>query len=124
MNVVLWVVAVVLGLIVAAAGVEKLATPQAEFRRKRPWAEAADARTVRVVGALEVLGAVGLIAPGVTGIATGLVPLAAACLAVLLLAAIVVEARHHRPGAAFVLPVVSLVLALAVAVGRAGPWGL
>jgi hypothetical protein len=124
MNAALWAAAVALALIMLAAGVEKLATPPALFRRKRPWAADLDARMIRIVGALEALGAVGLIAPALTGIATGLVPLAAACLAVLLLAAMATEAHHHRPAAAFVLPALSLVLAVVIAVGRAGQLGL
>ncbi len=122
MNIVLWAAAIGLAIVVLAAGVEKLATPYNDLRRKRPWVADVDARTVRLIGALEVLGAIGLVVPAALGIATGLVPLAAACLAVLLVGAIVVETRHHRPAPALVLPVVSLLLAVFVAVGRAGPW--
>jgi DoxX-like family len=121
-NIALWGAALGLAFIVLAAGFEKLATPYADLRRKRPWVSDADPRMVRLIGLLEVLGAIGLVVPAIVGIATGLVPLAAACLAVLLVGAIVVEARHHRPGSALVLPVASLIVAVFVAVGRAGPW--
>jgi len=121
-NIALWVAAIGLAIVVLAAGVEKLATPYADLRRKRPWVGDADPRTVRLIGTFEVLGAIGLVVPAAVGIATGLVALAAACLAVLLVGAIVVEARHHRPAPTLVLPVVSLALAVFVAVGRAGPW--
>ena len=123
MNTVLWVAAIGLALIMIAAGAEKVATPYAKLAAKRPWVRDVDARTVRLIGLLEMLGAIGLIAPAALGIATGLVSLAAACLALLLVGAIVVEIRHHRPAVGFVLPVVSLVVAVLVAVGRAGPWG-
>ena len=122
MNIALWVAAIGLAVIVLAAGVEKLVTPYANLSRKRPWVRDVDPKTVRLIGALEVLGAIGLVVPAAVGMATNLVPLAAACIAALLVMAIVVEARHHRPGSAFVLPVVSLVLAVFVAAGRAGPW--
>ena len=122
MNSVLWVAAIGLAIIVLAAGMEKLATPYADLRQQRPLVADVDPRTVRLIGTFEVLGAIGLVVPAAIGIAANLVPLAAACIALLLAGAIVVEARHRRPAAAFVLPVVSLLLAVFVAIGRTGPW--
>ncbi len=120
MNVVLWIAAAFLALIVFAAGVQKLTTPYETLRVKRPWVEGFDPRFVRTLGALEVLGAIGLIVPAVTGIAPVLVPIAAACLAVLMVGAIAVEARRHPAVGHLVLPGLMLVLALSVAVGRGG----
>jgi uncharacterized membrane protein len=118
MNVVLWVAAGLLALIVSAAGVEKLATPFDQLRVKRPWVETASPRSVRALGALEVIGAVGLIAPAVSGIAPWLVPLAALGLAGLMLGALTVEARRHPSVAVLALPAVTLALAVLVAIGR------
>ncbi len=122
MNTLLWMAAAILALVVLVAGIEKLASPIAQLRARRAWARGVDGRRIRVLGSLEVLGAVGLIAPAVTGIASGLVALAAACLAALMVVVLAVQARRHEPVSAFVLPVVSLVLAVAVAAGRAGPY--
>ncbi|HET7901849.1 MAG TPA: DoxX family protein, partial [Candidatus Nanopelagicales bacterium] len=74
-----------------------------------------------LIGVLEVLGAIGLILPGITGIAPFLVPLAATGLALLMIGAIVVHARRgeRQPiGANIVL----LLLAVFVAWGRFGAY--
>lgn len=118
MNLVLWIATVLVAFVVAAAGLQKLTTPYEALRVKRPWVEGFDQRFVRVLGALEVLGAIGLIVPAATGIAPFLVPIAAACLALLMAGALAVEARRHPAAATLVLPALVLVLALTVAVGR------
>ena len=119
MNTLLWIAAAILALIVLAAG-----SPIAQLRARRAWARGLDGPRIRVLGSLEVLGAVGLIAPAVTGIVPGLVAVAAACLAALMVVVLTVQARRHEPIAGFILPAVSLVLAVAVAAGRAGPFPL
>jgi hypothetical protein len=58
----------------------------------------------------------------VVGIAPALVPLAAVCVAMLMVGALVVEGRQHRSAAGLALPTATLLLALLVAVGRAGPY--
>ncbi|HYM83598.1 MAG TPA: DoxX family protein [Candidatus Dormibacteraeota bacterium] len=113
----LWIAAGLLSFIVLVAGVEKLVTPYQELRARRPWVEDFDPRFVRGLGLLEVLGAIGVVAPIVTGIAPSLSPLAAACLSVLMVGAIAVEARHHVPARRLLLPLVTLLLAVVVAVG-------
>jgi hypothetical protein len=122
MNAVLWIAAALLALIFLAAGADKLLTSFETLRSRRPWARDFGPAQVRLLGALEVLGAIGLIAPAVTGILPGLVALAAACLAALMLVVLSVQVRRHEPLAGFVVPVVSLALAAAVAVGRAGSY--
>jgi DoxX-like family len=119
MNVSLWVAAVLVAVIVTGAGAEKLATPIGQYRHRRHWAEGVDRGQIRLLGTLEVLGAAGLVIPAITGIAPGLVAVAAACVAVLLLGAIVVEVREGAGAAKLLLPLVTLGLALAVAIGRA-----
>ena len=124
MDLILRIAALLLALIVLAAGVEKLITPFDRLRVKRPWVVRADPRLVRLLGVFEVAGAAGLILPAVTGIAPVLVPVAAACLAVLMIGALGVEARRHPSVATLAVPTTTLVLALVVAVGRAGAYPL
>jgi hypothetical protein len=124
MDLILRIAAPLLALIVLAAGAEKLITPFDKLRAKRPWTVQAGPRLVRLLGSLEVAGAAGLILPAVTGIAPVLVPIAAACLAVLRVGAIGVEARLHPSVAKLALPAATLALALVVAVGRAGAYPL
>ena len=45
---------------------------------------------MRIIGVLEVLGAVGVVLPAATGVLPWLVPVAAACLALLMASAVVV----------------------------------
>ena len=82
------------------------------------WVRAVGKANLRVIGVLEILGAIGLVLPAATGILPWLTPLAAAMLALLMVFAIAFHAR--RPGEAqnIVLNVVLGVLSLAVAWGR------
>jgi Na+/H+ antiporter NhaD/arsenite permease-like protein len=124
MGAILTIATLLLALIVLAAGVEKLTTPIEKLRAKRPWTVDADPRFVRTLGALEVTGAIGLIGPTLTGIHPELVAVAAACLAILMVGAIGVEARRHRTVARLALPTVTLLLAGVVAVAGVGAFAL
>ena len=94
------------------------------LRRVRPDegdpAEGESRRTIRFIGIAEILGAIGLILPGATGIAAVLTPIAAVCLAVTMVLAAVVHGRRGETQA-IVVNVVLLALALFVAVMRFGP---
>ncbi|GAA1613854.1 hypothetical protein GCM10009789_80020 [Kribbella sancticallisti] len=84
------------------------------------WTEDFSAGMLKVIGAAEVLGALGLILPGAFDVAPVLVPVAATGLAVLMLGAIVTHARRKEPQP-IVINVVLLILALVVAIFRFGP---
>jgi hypothetical protein len=81
------------------------------------WAQDFSPSWIKVIGALEVLGAVGLVLPWVTGVAEVLVPLAATGLALVMAGAAVV---HGRRGETRAIPVTVVLacLALLVAVVR------
>lgn len=122
MNVFLWIVAGVLAAFFLAAGVTKLS----QSRRKllangnMKWVEDFSAGTIKLIGAAEVLGALGLILPGVLDIAPVLVPLAATGLAVIMIGAIITHGRRKElPPVA--INVVILILAVLVAIFRFGP---
>jgi uncharacterized membrane protein YphA (DoxX/SURF4 family) len=121
MNIALWVVAIVLALVFLAAGLSKLVQSKEKLAPRMAWVEDFETGPIKTIGALEVLGAIGLVVPGVTGIAPILVPLAATGLALLMIGAIVV---HARRGEAQAIPVnvVLLLLAVLVAWGRFGPY--
>ena len=121
MNVMLWIVTGLLALAFLAAGSMKLATPREKLLQSMPWVADVTATQVRAIGLVELLGAVGLVLPALTGIATVLVPVAATGLAVTMAVAAVVHVRRHDPRSALTAPVVLGVLALVVAVGRFGP---
>ncbi|MFC8849124.1 MULTISPECIES: DoxX family protein [unclassified Micromonospora] len=121
MNIVLWALQVLLALVFAGAGLTKVTQPKEKLREKMGWVEGAPEGAVKALGALEVLAAIGLILPALTGIATVLTPLAAVGAAIVMAGAVVVHARAKEyPGAAFTA--VLLVAALVVAWGRFGPY--
>ena len=122
MNVVLWIVAGVLAAAFLAAGLMKLAQPREKLVESgMGWAGDFSPGVVKAIGALEVLGALGLILPAVFDIATVLVPLAAVGLALIMAGAIVVHARRKETPMV-VTNLVLLALAAFVAWGRFGDY--
>ncbi|WP_030527259.1 DoxX family protein [Phycicoccus jejuensis] len=122
MNIVLWVVAVVLALAFLAAGAMKLSRPKAGLAESGlGWVEDFSAGAVKGIGVVEVLGALGLVLPAVTGIAPVLVPLAATGLALTMVGAAVVHARRGETPM-IAVNVVLLLLAAFVAWGRFGSY--
>ena len=87
-------------------------------RLRTAWVRDVGQANIRVIGALEILGSIGLVVPAVTGILPWLTPLAGTMLALLMVSAIVFHAR--RPGEWSNIPgnFVIGALALAVAWGR------
>ena len=122
MNVVLWIVAGVLAAAFLASGLMKLAQPRKKIVDSgMGWAEDFSDGAVKGIGALEVLGALGLILPAVFDVATVLVPIAATGLALIMLGAAVTHARR-KESQMVVVNVVLLLLAAFVAWGRFGPY--
>jgi uncharacterized membrane protein len=119
-NVVVWIVQVVLALLFAFVGFGKLARPKEDLRERMGWVDDFSQGTVRLIGAAEVLGALGLVLPAATGVATWLTPTAAVGLVVVMLGAVATHLRRREPQ---VLPVnvVLLLLAAFVAWQRFGP---
>ena len=123
MNIALWIVAGLLAIAFLGAGVMKLTQPKEKLQTNMGWVEDFSVLQVKGIGALELLGAIGLIVPGVTGIAPILVPIAALGLAVIMIGAAVTHIRRSETPMASV----NLVLfagAVFVAWGRFGPYPL
>lgn len=120
MNVTLWIVAAVLAALFFMAGLMKATQPKDKLAGNMGWVEDFSTGTVRLIGVLEMLGALGLILPGAFGIAPVLTPLAATGFAVMMVLAAVVHARRKEPQM-IVGNVVLLALAAFVAVMRFGP---
>jgi uncharacterized membrane protein YphA (DoxX/SURF4 family) len=112
METALWIAQALLAAIFLVTGLTKLTVPRRRLAAgpMRWAAEVTDAR-FRAIGLLEVLGAVGLILPGLLGVATVLTPLAAVGLALTIIGAI---ATHVRFGEINRLAVPILLLALTV----------
>ncbi|HEV7755566.1 MAG TPA: DoxX family protein [Mycobacteriales bacterium] len=121
MNVVLWIIAALLAVAFGAAGLMKLTQPKEKLAPKMAYVEDFSGGAVKAIGAVEILAALGLVLPAVTGIAPVLVPLAALGLVVVMIGAAVVHARRGE-NQLIVPNVVLLVLAAVVAWGRFGPY--
>ncbi|GAA3469497.1 DoxX family protein [Nonomuraea roseola] len=122
MDLALWIIAGLLAVAFLAGGAIKL-TLSKEKLAAAPgggWVEDFSAGTVKVIGVLEVLAAVGLILPAVLGIAPVLVPLAAVGVVLLMVGAMITHLRRHE-AKVIVANLAYLVLAGFVAWGRFGP---
>ncbi len=121
MNVVLWIIASLLAVAFLAAGGMKLARPRRELITSgMSWAEDFSDSQVKGIGALEVLGALGLILPAAFDIAPILTPIAATGLFLVMAGAVVVHLRRNEGSGA--VPALALgLLALFVAIMRFGP---
>src|SRR5918998_3586741 len=99
MNLSLWIIAGLLAVPYLAGGGGKLIMPKKKIAAITPsarWVEDFNPGSVKAIGALEVLGAVGLILPAATGIAPVLVPLAAAGLVLIMVGAVITRIRRHE----------------------------
>ena len=117
MNVFLWILQILLAVAFMAAGLMKVTQPRAKLQTTMGWVEDFSDTNVKLIGAAEVLGAIGLVLPWWTGIAKVLTPIAALGLAVAMAGAIIVHIRRNElprvaPAAAL------LVLSAVVAIGR------
>ncbi|MCA9941515.1 MAG: DoxX family protein [Anaerolineales bacterium] len=117
MNTALWIVQGMLAVAFLMAGGMKATQPIEKIRERLPFAEDFAERTVRVIGILEVLAAVGLILPPITKILPILTPLAGVGLVLTMIGAIITHVRRGEYSA-IVANVVLLLLAAFVAYGR------
>ena len=124
MNVALWVVTGILVVAFLAAGLMKVAQPREKLQKNLPWVEDFSDGQVKGIGAIEVLGALGLVLPAIGGIAPWLVPLAAAGLAITMVIAAIMHLRRGDGVSSIVSPAVLFLLCVFVAWGRFGPYPL
>lgn len=121
MNVVLWIIAGLLALAFAGAGAMKLSKPRAALEPQMAWVADVSDGQVRAIGAVELLGAIGVVLPALVDVAPVLVPVAAVGLALTMAGAVVVHLRRGDSFAKAVPAVVLGALAVVLAVGRFGP---
>jgi DoxX-like family len=113
MNYALWIVQGLLALIFLFSGGMKLVLPLAALTEQTPL----PGLFVRFIGVVEVLGAIGLILPGLLRIRPGLTPLAAAGLVIIMIGATVLTLAAGQVAPALIPLVVGLLSAF-VAYGR------
>ena len=120
LNVALWTSQAVLAAFYAAVGIAKLTQPIPDLAAMMVWPGAAPEWFVRVIGAAELAGALGLLVPSLSRILPVLTMVAAAALVLLQVCAI---AFHLSRGEFPMLPfnIVLLAAAAFIAWGRSGP---
>jgi hypothetical protein len=117
MSIALWVVQVLVAVAFLGAWATKLSQPKEKLLKNMAWVEDFSQPTVRIIGALEILGAIGVVVPALTGILPWLTPLAALGLVLLMLGAALTHLRRTEYGY-IIMNAVLLVLAAFVVWGR------
>jgi uncharacterized membrane protein YphA (DoxX/SURF4 family) len=117
MNIALWIVQILLAGMYGMAGMMKT-FQTAKAREQLPWAKNRSDGFVRFVGTSELLGALGLILPLVTGILPWLTVLAAIGLILIQLLAIFTEHLPKKELNVIPINLVLLALAVFVVIGR------
>ena len=120
MNIVLWIAQILLAAMYGMAGIMKT-FQTAKAKEQLPWAKNRSDGFVRFVGTAELLGALGLILPLVTGILPWLTVLAAIGLTLIQLLAIFTEHLPKREYNVIPVNIVLLALSTLVVIGR---WAL
>ena len=115
MTVAFWVVTILLALAFLAAGSMKALRSKKDLAAAgMAWTDYFSDGAVKAIGAVEVLGALGLVLPALTGVAPVLSPIAAIGLALTMAGAVVVHVRRKESAtpavALLVLSVVAAVL--------------
>ena len=116
MNVGLWNIQVLLALVFLIHG-RLMLSPPASIQPGMAYVLAIPTRFRQSIGVAEILGAIGLVLPGLTGVLPLLTPLAVAGLVILMVSAAIFHARRKEPpNIAFNL--ILLAMAAFVAYGR------
>lgn len=124
METALWTAQLVLAAVFSVTGSVKLTKPRERMAAGvMSWAADVSDAQFRAIGQLELLGAAGLVLPGLLDVAPPLTPLAATGLALTMVGAFVTHARLGETGR-LVAPVVLFALAVFVAIERFGPHSL
>lgn len=96
MNTALWIIQGVLAALFGAAGIFKATQPKEKLLKNLPWVEDFSAQQVKLIGSVELLAAIGLIVPQLTGIAPMLTPLAAVGLMLTMTGAAIAHLRRKE----------------------------
>ena len=118
MKYVLGTLQVLLALAFLAAGFTKLVTAPADLADMMSWTTAVPIFVVRIIGLIEIAGALGLVLPWLTGIQPQLVRLAAAGLVLTMIGAIITHLLIGDPFGQAVPALVLGAIAAFIAYGR------
>ena len=108
LNTALWIVQGILAVIFLLMGVMQVVRTKEQLAEQMDWVTDFSARDIRSIGILEIVGAVGLVLPGLLGILPWLTKYMAIGLGLLMIGAFVTHLRRKE----WVMAVVTAVLAL------------
>jgi uncharacterized membrane protein YphA (DoxX/SURF4 family) len=117
MNIVLWVVQILLAIAFLGAGFMKVSQPIDKLKKNMGWVTHTTPGIVKLVGALEILGGLGLLLPGLTHVLPILTAIAAIGLVLTMIGAAIVHIRLKET-AALAVPIILLLLSLFIVIGR------
>jgi uncharacterized membrane protein YphA (DoxX/SURF4 family) len=117
MGIAVWVVQVLVAAAFLVSGATKLSQPKEKLLNNMAWVEDFSQPSLRIIGALEVLGAIGVVLPALTGILPWLTPLAALGLVLTMIGAALTHLRRAEFGGIAVNAVLLILVAI-VAYGR------
>ena len=115
MTIALWIAQGLGALVFLVTGTLKLVMPKEKLVGKMHWAATWPAGRIKLLGLAEVMGAIGLVLPAALHIAPVLTPIAAVCLAALMLGAVQTHRRLHE---SFAPALVLTFVCIAIAAGR------
>ena len=122
MNIALWILQGFLAAIFLIAGAIKVIKSKDELKvlggEKMNWVDSISAVSVKLIGTLEVLAAIGLILPQLTGILPWLVPLATFGLVLTMIGAVMLHQRRGDGPKAIVQVIILLMMAAFTTYGR------
>ncbi|MGE0434798.1 MAG: DoxX family protein [Planctomycetota bacterium] len=113
----IWIAQYVLGGIFLLAGATKVLVPKEKLQAQMGWVNDFTQPKVRLIGLAEVLGGLGLLLPGMLAVLPVLTPVAASCLAVIMVGAVATHVRRKEPPFAAFAGVLGVGVVF-VAVGR------
>ena len=118
MNIALWIIQILLALLFLFAGGSKLVMSTETLQRlASPNQVQLPMLFIRFIGVVEVLGALGLVLPGLLRIKKGLTPLAAIGLTIVMIGAVIIVMAGDGIKMA-ITPLIVLLLCVFVAYGR------
>ncbi|AGP29930.1 DoxX family protein [Corynebacterium terpenotabidum] len=97
MTITLWIINIILAISFVGSGLMKIGRAKTSLVESGlEWADGFSETTVKLIGAVEFLGALGLILPKSLNIAPVLTPVAAICLTLVMIGATVTHARREE----------------------------
>lgn len=117
MNVALWIIQIIVAALFLTSGSLKLVLPKDNLIKVFEWIEDFTEPKLRLIGAFEVLGGLGLFLPGVYSTLEILIPLAAIGLTIIMVLACFLHYRRDEKSN-LIVNIVILLLLLLIAGGR------